>query len=150
MIGAIEDHDGVLAGNRPCSGHGKKICFSAGIAEPQKLHGGETLSQFRRKLHLMPGWRAEVQALRDCPGNCLGNEGVGMAEDPGGIFIDKVDIAVAVNIGEPASFALGDIEGKGRVMNCGARIAAGQMPLGFAAEFCAAGIGRHVTGLRIA
>ena len=81
----------------------------ASVPELQKRNSsmaGKRSANLGRKRDLMICRRTEIQALGNCLGDRLGDHRIGMTENAGRIFIDEVDIGMAIDIGEPASLAL--------------------------------------------
>ena len=95
------------------------------MGEAHHVEAGESVGDEVGQFRLAAGWTAQCYTVVERRFDRCLNARFGMALKAGGLFGDKIGIAVAVDIGDVAAVAAGEREGKGRVEQDRAGIAAG-------------------------
>ena len=150
VVAAFESHDRRPACGGAGGAQGVQVGFGAGVGKAHQLEGREALAEQVGKFRLAGRRSAQHDALLQGLDHRRLDERVGVAIQARGLLGHGVDVTMPVEIGDLASLAASEGQRKRRVVEYGARVAAGHVKLRSFEGRIASGVGRRVTGLGVA
>ena len=126
VVAALEHQH--LAPPGVCAGRGQRhqVGLGARVGEAQQLHGRKAPLHLARQRTFARGVRRQAEAVFQRLGDGGADGGLGMAVQPRGELAQRVEVAVAVGVPQPAAFAAHHGGRKRREEQHAARVAAGQ------------------------
>ena len=125
MIAAFEYQQLAAAGGDARRGDGHQVRFGSRIGKAHHVDRGKARADERRKLRLKAVVGAKVDAPVQGPNHRRADRRVVVSEEPGCVFTEKVQIAVAIHIAERGAGTLAGTERKRFMIENAARVAAG-------------------------
>ncbi len=130
VIAAGEHHDLVTPRDMACGRHRHEVCLGARIGEAHPFKRGKALRDQFGQARLGLIVRTEIESGRDRLVQCVDNDRVAVTEDPGGVFTEQIEIAMAVGVDQAGAFAAFGAKRERSVVEDRAGIAAGQVTAG--------------------